>query len=172
MCFYNHTSQEYSSELPTIESITPIDEGPAYPTNVEGLQPVETAESNNEGQAEIWEGQVWDGNDGEIFVPWPEEESHAMKTSPEAGGPREKTPDTPEGEPTPSNNLALKKGSSTAALNKFARQGQTRLSKGHVPTCLHPFRKNSEYPRLSLVNSILFCDKRTLPSLNRNTLTT
>lgn len=100
VCFYNHTSQEYSSELPTIESATPIHESLAHPTSEHELQPAGTAESNNEGQAGMGEGQVWDGDDGEVFVPWPEEESQAMKTSPEAGRPSDEQPDTPEGEQT------------------------------------------------------------------------
>lgn len=117
MCFYNHTSQEYSSELPAIDPGTPINEGPAYTTNEDELQRAETAESNNESQSGMLEGQVWDGNDGEVFVPWPEEESQAMKTSPDAAGPRDGQPDTPEG-----------KQSSVRApclLEKAARLGKT-----------------------------------------------
>lgn len=98
VCFYNHTSQEYSSELPAIEAAAPIDGDPIYPTDEGEHQPAGTSESNNESQLGMWEGQVWDGNDGEVFVPWSEEESQAMKTSPEVGGRSNEQPDTPEGQ--------------------------------------------------------------------------
>lgn len=98
VCFFNHTSQEYSSSLPSDEAITPTDRGPADAANGSGPQPAGTAGSGNEGQLGVWEGQMWDGIDGEVFVPWPEEESQAIMTSPEAaGGPSDEVPDTPEG---------------------------------------------------------------------------
>lgn len=109
VCFYNHTGQEYSSSLPSSnEATTPIDEeGPAKATNGNEPKPAGTAESNNESQLGMWEGQVWDGVDGEVFVPWLEEESHAMKTSPEAAVPTGELPDTPEGEVVQTTSLCV-----------------------------------------------------------------
>eukprot|EP00903_Cladosiphon_okamuranus_P014760 g13677.t1 len=98
VCFYNHTSQEYSSELPAIEEAAQIDEDTEHPTDEGDKQPAGTAGSNNETELGMLEGQVWDGKDGEVFVPWPEEESQFIKASPDAGGPSNEQADTPEEE--------------------------------------------------------------------------
>lgn len=104
--FYNHTSQEYSPSLPTNGASTSIIESPAieYPANdPNDNQSQSTAgawESASKRELEQWEGQlVWDGVDGEIFVPWPEEEpQEAMKASPGAVESSDEIPENPEGD--------------------------------------------------------------------------
>ncbi|CAM9253696.1 unnamed protein product, partial [Ectocarpus sp. 4 AP-2014] len=75
VCFYNHTRQEYFSSLPANDAANEC------PASVDEAQPTVFGESSHENSLEPLEGHVWDGVDGEVFVPWPDEE---MRTSPDA----------------------------------------------------------------------------------------
>lgn len=88
VCFYNHTRQEYFSSLPANDSTNEC------PANADEAQPAAVVESSHENSLEPLEGQVWDGVDGEVFVPWPDEE---MRASPEAVVSHEKEVETAEG---------------------------------------------------------------------------
>lgn len=87
--FYNHTTQEYSSTLPTTDdgNLATDDQSPTYATTAADEYPPPTTApklpSIQEGTART-EEEVWDGVDGEVFVPWREEEPGDMRASPEA----------------------------------------------------------------------------------------
>lgn len=104
LCFYNHTSQEHYSSLPKNDATTSTFESTVVydTTNDNGPQSTTSAwESGNKNELEERGEQqhVWDGVDGELFVPWPEEEpQEAMKASPEVVGSSEEIPEKPEGE--------------------------------------------------------------------------
>lgn len=97
VCFYNHTSQEYSSALPATNVTTAIGEISSHPTGDE-LETSAAWGSGNDGCSERWDSQVWDGVDGEVVVPWPDEKPQDMRSSPEALEGSEGQPDPPKGQ--------------------------------------------------------------------------
>lgn len=103
--FFDHTSQEYYSSLPTNDATTSIVESAVEYGTTDDAEPRSATaawESGNESDLEKrgeQQQQVWDGVDGELFVPWPEEEpDEAMKASPEAAGSNDEFPEKPEGD--------------------------------------------------------------------------
>lgn len=100
--FYNHTSQEYSPFLPVSSEETETDERSPPRTDGQESQTDEAPGSTDPGTLE---GQVWGGDDGEIFVPWPDQTAQGMNSSPEATDRKEaakeqsdEQPETREGE--------------------------------------------------------------------------
>lgn len=98
VCFYNHNSQEYSPALPASNAITAAGESSAHLTNGEELQTDAARESGNDNNSGKGDGQMWDGADGEVFVPWPGKKPQDMRSSPEAFERSEEQPETLEGQ--------------------------------------------------------------------------
>lgn len=96
--FYNHTSQEYASSLPSNNATAPSVESPVAADYKKAQSGTAAWGRGNENDLENWGGQqVWDGVDGEVFVPWPEEEpQEAMKASPEVVGSSDDILEKPE----------------------------------------------------------------------------
>ncbi len=117
--FYNHISKESSWSLPTNESYGKGASDANDANDAHGGSyandgnDVVTSTDERQGQTTINDGhaaagesinevdlasQVWDGVDGEVFIPWPEEEPQAMKTSPESTLQSDQQLETPGGE--------------------------------------------------------------------------
>lgn len=82
--FYNHTAKEYSTSLPITDTTSTTNTTPAHPAQVDEPQPAAAwKQDNNENVVEGWEGGMWDGADGELFVPWSEDVPASMQASPD-----------------------------------------------------------------------------------------
>lgn len=80
----NHTDHDYHTSLPIHDyGNTTTKEAPTYSAgdHEPGLTAALTG-THEEGVMERWENQMWDGIDGEVFVPWKEEDPGDMKASP------------------------------------------------------------------------------------------
>lgn len=85
----NHTNHDYRTSFPTHDDENATTK--EAPTHSAGdhesrLTVAQTPETHEEGVMERWENQMWDGIDGEVFVPWKEEDPGDMKASPDEIG--------------------------------------------------------------------------------------
>lgn len=85
----NRTDQEHHTPLPTYDDENAgTEEAPTHSggDHESRLTLDQTVETREEGVMERWQNQMWDGIDGEVFVPWKEEDPGDMKASPDEIG--------------------------------------------------------------------------------------
>lgn len=80
-----HADHEYSTTLPADSegANTTIKKAPTHSAgDHEARLTLTQAPETHESVMERWENQMWDGIDGEVFVPWKEEDPGDMRASP------------------------------------------------------------------------------------------